>query len=220
MCGRFTLRTPAHRLAEAFGVRELPNLRPRYNIAPSQDVVAIRAADDGTRELVSLRWGLIPFWAKEAAIGNRMINARAETVAEKPAFRAAFRRRRCLVAADGFYEWQNTDGGAKQPYFIRLADDAPFAIAGLWERWSAPDGAAVESCTLITTDANDLLKPIHHRMPVILAPADHDAWLDAEAPSAAALLRPYPADEMVAYAIGPLVNDPRTDEPACIAPLG
>ena len=223
MCGRFTLRTPAHRLAEAFGVRELPNLRPRYNIAPSQDVVAIRAADDGTRELVLLRWGLIPFWAKEAAIGNRMINARAETVAEKPAFRAAFRRRRCLVAADGFYEWQNTDGGAKQPYFIRLADDAPFAIAGLWERWSAPDGAEVESCTLITTDANDLLKPIHHRMPVILAPAAHDAWLDPDEPPPAALeslLRPYPADEMVAYAIGPLVNDPRTDEPACIAPLG
>ena len=205
MCGRFTLRTPAHRLAEAFGVRELPNLRPRYNIAPSQDVVAIRAADDGTRELVLLRWGLIPFWA------------------EKPAFRAAFRRRRCLVAADGFYEWQNTDGGAKQPYFIRLADDAPFAIAGLWERWSAPDGAEVESCTLITTDANDLLKPIHHRMPVILAPAAHDAWLDPDEPPPAALeslLRPYPADEMVAYAIGRLVNDARTDEPACIAPLG
>ena len=219
MCGRFTLRTPAHRLAEAFGVRELPNLRPRYNIAPSQDVVAIRRAADG-RELVSLRWGLIPFWAKEAAIGNRMINARAETAAGKPAFRAAFRRRRCLVAADGFYEWQKTDGGPKQPYFIRLADDAPFAIAGLWERWSAPDGEAVESCTLLTTGANDLLRPIHDRMPVILAPAAYDAWLDAEAPSAEALLRPYPAGEMTAYAIGRLVNDPRTDAAACIAPLG
>ena len=220
MCGRFTLRTPAHRLAEAFGVRELPNLRPRYNIAPSQDVVAIRRAADG-RELALLRWGLIPSWAKQAAIGNRMINARAETVAEKPAFRAAFRHRRCLVAADGFYEWQKTDGGAKQPYYIRLADEAPFAIAGLWERWTPPDGDAVESCTLITTAANDLLKPIHDRMPVILAPADNDAWLDAEAPSAAlgSLLRPYPADEMAAHAIGRLVNDARTDEAACIAPL-
>ena len=218
MCGRFTLRTPAHRLAEAFGVRELPNLRPRYNIAPSQDVVAIRRAAEG-RELALLRWGLIPFWAKDAAIGNRMINARAETVAEKPAFRAAFRRRRCLIAADGFYEWRKTDGGAKQPYYIRLADDAPFAFAGLWERWAPPDDDAVESCTLITTAANDLLKPIHDRMPVILAPSDHDAWLDAEAPSAEALLRPYPADDMIAVPIGRLVNDPRSDEAACIAPL-
>ncbi len=218
MCGRFTLRTPAHRLAEAFGVRELPNLRPRYNIAPSQDVVAIRRAAEG-RELALLRWGLIPSWAKERSIGNRMINARAETVAEKPAFRAAFRRRRCLIATDGFYEWRKTDGGAKQPYYIRLADEAPFAFAGLWERWAPPDEDAVESCTLITTAANDLLKPIHDRMPVILAPFDHDAWLDAEAPSAEALLRPYPADDMIAYPIGRLVNDPRSDEAACIAPL-
>ncbi len=140
-------------------------------------------------------------------------------MAEKPAFRAAFRRRRCLVAADGFYEWRKTDGGAKQPYYIRLADEAPFAFAGLWERWAPPDDDAVESCTLITTAANDLLKPIHDRMPVIVAPSDHEAWLDAQAPSAEALLRPYPSDEMTAYAIGRLVNDPRTDEPACIAPF-
>ena len=224
MCGRFTLHTPAHRLAEAFGVGELPNLPPRYNIAPSQDVVAIRrAAGGGPRELVPLRWGLIPFWAKDPAIGNRMINARAETAAEKPAFRAAFRARRCLVVADGFYEWQKTTGGAKQPYYIRLKDDAPFAIAGLWERWSPPEGEAVESCALLTTAANDLLRPIHDRMPVILAPAAYDAWLEPAPLSTAvreALLRPYPADEMAAYAIGRLVNDPRTDEAACIAPLG
>ncbi len=223
MCGRFTLRTPAHRLAEAFGVRNLPNLAPRYNIAPSQDVAAVRRAEDGDgRELVLLRWGLVPYWAKDPAIGNRMINARAETVAEKPAFRAAFRRRRCLVAADGFYEWQKTADGKKQPWFIRLADDAPFAIAGLWERWKSPQGDAVESCTLITTEANETLGPIHDRMPVILAPDAWDAWLAPESASAGALtalLRPYTGDGLTAQPIGRLVNDPRSDEPACIAPL-
>ncbi len=223
MCGRFTLRTPTHRLAEAFGVRDLPNLAPRYNIAPSQDVAAVRRAEDGDgRELVLLRWGLVPYWAKEPAIGNRMINARAETVAEKPAFRAAFRRRRCLVAADGFYEWQKTADGKKQPWFIRLADDAPFAIAGLWERWKSPQGDAVESCTLITTEANETLEPIHDRMPVILAPDAWDAWLAPESASAGALtalLRPYTGDGLTAQRIGRLVNDPRSDEPACIAPL-
>ena len=223
MCGRFTLRTPAHRLAEAFGVCDLPNLAPRYNIAPSQDVAAVRRAEDGDgRELVLLRWGLVPYWAKDPAIGNRMINARAETVAEKPAFRAAFRRRRCLVAADGFYEWQKTADGKKQPWFIRLADDAPFAIAGLWERWKSPQGDAVESCTLITTAANETLGPIHDRMPVILAPDAWDAWLAPESASAGALtalLRPYTGDGLTAQRIGRLVNDPRSDEPACIAPL-
>ena len=224
MCGRFTLRTPAHRLAEAFGVRELPNLPPRYNIAPTQDVVAIRHAADGVgRRLVLLRWGLIPSWAKDLAVGNRMINARAESVTQKPAFRAAFHRRRCLVAADGFYEWQKAQDGKKQPYHIRLKDDAPFAIAGLWERWHAPTQEVVESCTLITTSANDLLMPIHDRMPVILPAADYDAWLDPDPPSAdelTALLRPYPSDEMTASPVDRLVNDPRNDAPACIAPPG
>ncbi len=220
MCGRFTLRTPAHALAEAFGVPERPNLAPRYNIAPTQAVAAVRRADGG-RELVMLRWGLIPAWAKDAVIGNRMINARAETVADKPAFRAAFRHRRCLIAADGFYEWRKTGGGAKQPYHIRLESGAPFAIAGLWERWRPPDGEAVESCTLITTAANALLAPIHDRMPVIVGPEDYDAWLDPEPPSAGALtalLRPYPADRMSAFAVSRVVNDPRNDTEACIAP--
>ncbi len=223
MCGRFTLRTPAHRLAEAFGVAALPNLAPRYNIAPTQDVVAIRHADAG-RELTMLRWGLIPGWAKDPAIGARMINARAETVAEKPSFRAAFRQRRCLVAADGFYEWRKTAEGPKapkQPYYIRLESDAPFAIAGLWERWRDPAGETVESCTLITTEANPALAPIHHRMPVILAAADYDAWLDPRPASAAALhdlLRPYPGAGMTAFPIGRHVNNVRNDDPGCIEP--
>ena len=224
MCGRFTLRTPAHRLAEAFGVDALPNLAPRYNIAPTQDVVAIRHADDG-RELTMLRWGLIPGWAKDPAIGARMINARAETVAEKPSFRAAFRQRRCLIAADGFYEWRTTaeaPKAPKQPYYIRLESDAPFAIAGLWERWRDPAGATIESCTLITTEANAVLAPIHHRMPVILAPADYDAWLEPRPASAAALhdlLRPYPGAAMTAIPIGRHVNNVRNDDPACIEAL-
>ena len=224
MCGRFTLRTPAHRLAEAFGVDALPNLAPRYNIAPTQDVVAIRRGDDG-RELAMLRWGLIPGWAKDPAIGARMINARAETVAEKPSFRAAFRQRRCLIAADGFYEWRKTaeaPKAPKQPYYIRLESDAPFAIAGLWERWRDPAGATVESCTLITTVANRELASIHHRMPVILAPADYDAWLEPRPASAAALhdlLRPYPGAAMTAIPIGRHVNNVRNDDPACIEAL-
>lgn len=224
MCGRFTLRTPAHRLAEAFGVDALPNLAPRYNIAPTQDVVAIRHADDG-RELTMLRWGLIPSWAKDPAIGARMINARAETVAEKPSFRAAFRQRRCLVVADGFYEWRKTADAPKapkQPYYIRLASGDAFAIAGLWERWRDPAGETVESCTLITTEANRELAPIHHRMPVIVSPADYDAWLEphpASAEALHALLRPYPGAEMTAFPIGRHVNNVRNDDPACIEAL-
>ncbi len=173
-----------------------------------------------------LRWGLVPHWARDAAIGNRMINARAETVAEKPAFRAAFRQRRCLIAADGIYEWRKAPDGAKQPYFIRRADDAPFAFAGLWERWRTPGdgthgGEPLETCAIITTEANQTLAPIHHRMPVILAADDHDAWLDPEPPSAAALtalLRPAPADAVIAQPVGRHVNNARNDDPACIAP--
>ena len=224
MCGRFTLRTPAHRLAEAFGVDALPNLAPRYNIAPTQDVVAIRHGGAG-RELTMLRWGLIPGWAKDPAIGARMINARAETVAEKPSFRAAFRQRRCLVAADGFYEWRKTaeaPKAPKQPYYIRLESDEPFAIAGLWERWRDPAGETVESCTLITTEANPELASIHHRMPVIVAAADYDAWLDPRPASADALhdlLRPYPGAEMTAFPIGRHVNNVHNDDPGCIEAL-
>ena len=174
------------------------------------------------RELVWLRWGLIPSWARDPAIGNRLINARAETVGEKPAFRAALRRRRCLIAADGFYEWQRA-GARKQPYFIRLRDDRPFAFAGLWESWEGADHSALETCTILTTDANEVMRPIHDRMPVILAPDDYARWLDPaiESPAPlAGLLRPYAADDLTASAVSPHVNSPAHEDPRCIEPAG
>ena len=176
MCGRFVLHTPAPQLAEIFGVEQTPELHGRFNIAPTQPVAVVRViregATPGSRELVNLRWGLIPPWADSPAIGNRMINARAESVAEKPAFRMAFRQRRCLVLADGFYEWRNS-GGKKQPYYLGLKDGKPFAFAGLWESWTAPDGEVIESCTIITTEANAAVEQVHSRMPVILDAKDY-----------------------------------------------
>ncbi len=217
MCGRFTLHTEAGRLARQFVVQLDLDLAPRYNIAPSQDVLAIRQGPAG-REAVMLHWGLVPFWAREVKTGYRMINARAETVAQKPAFRAAYRRRRCLVPADGFYEWRSGPRG-KQPCHITLADGAPFAIAGLWERWEG-DGT-LESCTLIVTAANALVEPIHDRMPVILDPADYGAWLDpaTEPGVLGALLRPYPPQGMCAHPVSTRVNNPRNDDPACLEPV-
>ena len=221
MCGRFTLRAPASTVADEFKVLDVPPLAPRFNIAPTQPVAAVRlAAESGQRQLVRLKWGLVPPWAKDPAIGNRLINARAESVAEKPAFRAAFRRRRCLVVADGFYEWQRS-GGRKQPYFIRLRDDRPFAFAGLWEFWEGPEHSALETCTLITTGPNELMEPIHNRMPVILAPDDYDRWLDPaiqEPDALRPLLRPYPTSAMLALPVSPHVNNPRNDDAECIAP--
>jgi putative SOS response-associated peptidase YedK len=226
MCGRFTLRSSEGAVAEEFGLLVGPesgDWRPRYNIAPSQPVAVVRASPvaHGAHELVRLRWGLIPAWAKDAKIGNRLINARADSIADKPAFRAAFRRRRCLVVADGFYEWRQA-GKQRQPYFVHLQDDRPFAFAGLWESWEGPAHAAIESCTIVTTDANDLLRPIHDRMPVVLAPADCARWLDpAVVPpeSLAALLRPYPSGRMQLHAVGPLVNSPTHDDPRCVEPI-
>ena len=211
-------------VAEQFALFEVPPFTPRFNIAPSQPVPVVRLAPQQPqpqRELVWLRWGLIPSWAKDPAIGNRMINARAETVAEKPAYRAALRRRRCLVAADGFYEWQRT-GGRKQPYFIHMRDDRPFAFAGLWEAWEGPDQSAIESCTLLTTEPNELVRPIHNRMPVILAPDDYDRWLDPavqKPEQLAPLLGPYPSDEMTADPVSTFVNSPANDGPQCIEPV-
>ena len=229
MCGRFTLRSPAGVVAEQFALFEVPPFAPRFNIAPSQPVPVVRLALRGPqpqRELVWLRWGLVPGWAKDPAIGNRMINARSETVADKPAFRTALRRRRCLVAADGFYEWQRplpkAAGRRKQPYFIRLRDDRPFALAGLWELWEGPDHSHVESCTLLTTEPNELIRPIHNRMPVILAVDDYPRWLDPaiEKPEPLApLLRPYPSDQMTAYPVSTLVNSPANDDPRCVEPV-
>ncbi len=222
MCGRFTLFDTAASLAEAFEVAEVPSLSPRYNIAPSQAVAAVRIPPSGgAREVVLLRWGLIPSWAKDPSLGDRMINARAETAAGKPAFRSAIRRRRCLVPASGFYEWKRTNG-RKQPYYIRRPDGKPFAFAGLWETWEGPGQAAVESCTILTTSANELLLPIHDRMPVIVSPADYDLWLcpqvrDPE--ELARLFRPCPPEEVTAFPVGTAVNNPKTDSPQLIEPL-
>ena len=217
MCGRYTLSAPAGDLAQLFGVSEedLP-LQPRYNVAPTQEVAAV-LADGGGRRLEMLRWGLIPSWAKDPGIGARMINARAETVPEKPSFRKAFKERRCLIPADGFYEWQKTNGG-KQPFYIRMQDGSPFAFAGLWETWNGDEGE-LRTCTIITTAPNELTGEIHNRMPVILDPEDHDLWLDPDFDQKdplAELLRPYPADLMEAYPVSRLVNSPRNDDERCI----
>jgi putative SOS response-associated peptidase YedK len=222
MCGRFTLFDSSASLAEGFGLGEAPSFSPRYNIAPSQEVAAVRIPPEGSvRELALLRWGLIPSWAKDPTIGNRMINARSETAAEKPSFRAAIRRRRCLVPANGFYEWKRTNG-RKQPYFIGMRDRKIFGFGGIWESWEGGGGKAVLSCALLTTGPNDLLRPIHDRMPVIIAPRDFDLWLSPEGldPKAIApLFRPYPPEEMTAYPVRTAVNNPKTDTPDLIEPL-
>ncbi len=196
----------------------LPNLRARYNVAPTQQVPIVRRAPaNGERELTQVRWCLIPFWARKATLGARMINAPAEGIADKPAFRAAFKSRRSLIPADGFYEWQATPGG-KVPWRITLKDGEPFAFAGLWERWEkAPDGVPVESCTIITTSANQLVRRLHDRMPVILAPGDYAAWLGEDtAREVSELLRPYPSEAMRAYRVSTAVNRVKNEGPECI----
>jgi len=222
MCGRFTLTSPAETVAELFELDAAISLTPRYNIAPTQSVAVVRAADDrSARRLAQLHWGLIPSWAKDSSIGSRMINARAETVAERPSFRSAFRRRRCLIVADGFYEWQKL-GTRKQPHYIHVADRKPFAFAGLWEHWEDPGGAPIDSCTIITTEPNEMMAEIHNRMPVILCPSDYGLWLDPDMQdpeNVRSLLRAYPAEEMFAYAVSTHVNKPSNDVPACIEPL-
>ena len=218
MCGRYTLKTPTNVLAEWFEIEESPSsLTSSYNIAPTQKVAAVVEEDD-KRKLEMFHWGLIPSWAKDPAIGNKMINARAETVSEKPSFRSAFKKRRCLILADGFYEWQKTDNG-KQPYHVRMEDGSPFAFAGLWETWKNDE--EIRSCAIITTEANDLMGEIHHRMPVILPPENYDLWLDPdfdEKEPLTSLLRPYPDEAMEAYPVSRKVNRPANDEPGCIEP--
>jgi putative SOS response-associated peptidase YedK len=205
MCGRYTLRVAPGELAELFDVITSIDWAPRYNIAPTQTVAAVRANRDGKgRELALLKWGLIPSWAKDAKIGSSLINARTETVAEKPAFRSAFRKKRCLIAVDGFYEWQAIAGQkTKQPYFIAVKDVPVFAFAGLAEHWTSPEGTPVDTCTIITTSANSLMQPIHNRMPVIVDPDDYDAWLDPDrqAPQEVLpILKQFPAGRMRAVA--------------------
>ena len=223
MCGRFTLRTSTSALAEQFGALAVDIFAPRFNVAPSQPVLVVRLRPDAVipqKELVSLRWGLIPGWAQDPAIGNRTINARSETVADKPAFRAAFRRRRCLVPADGFFEWRR--GKTKQPFFIQMADERPFAMAGLWESWEGPDHSLIESCTILTTVPNALMEPIHDRMPVILPPECCDEWLDAslaDPESLKHLLVPFDAEAMKVCPVSSYVNRPTNEGPECIVPI-
>ena len=224
MCGRFTQRLSWAELHELMDLIGAPlNLQPRYNIAPSQDVAVLRATANG-RRLSMLRWGLIPAWAKDPAIGHKLINARAETAAEKPSFRTAFRHRRCLIPADGFYEWQRRTG-TRQPWLFTLRNGAPFAFAALWERWTVPDGAVlsgslsqrspgdtVETCTILTTAANDAVAPIHGRMPVILPPDAYGPWLSGDDIP----LAPYPAHDMTAHPVSTHVNRPANDDPRCV----
>ena len=239
MCGRYTLISSQGKIQGAFDVKlvgfEWITHFPRYNIAPSQGVLVVVNSPDQTPEDIEpsqtisrgarvadlFRWGLIPFWAKDPAIGNRMINARAETLAEKPAFRTCLRKKRCLVIADGFYEWR-ANAGKKVPMRITLKSGEPFAFAGLWDEWKAPTGEPVRSCTIITTTPNELIADIHNRMPVILESDAEKVWLDPDVENAGlltSLLTPYPADGMMAYQVLPLVNSPKNDIPECIAPV-
>lgn len=225
MCGRFTIKTPQHELVAQFEVEEVAaEPEPaRYNVAPSQPVPVVRLTSDGTRRLERVRWGLIPFWARDAKIGYRTINARAETVATAPAFRGAFTRRRCLVLADGFYEWKK-QGRARFAHWIRRKDGRPFAMAGLWERWKGEKkdlDPPLQTCTIITTDANEVVAPVHDRMPVILDAGDVARWLDLDEQRPDALLpllRPCAGGLLESIPVGAFVNDVRHEGEACIAP--
>jgi putative SOS response-associated peptidase YedK len=211
MCGRYAQRTDAKKLAKEFKVAEVPSVEPRYNIAPTQEILAVSETDDG-REMRFFKWGLVPSWAKDTSMGARLINARSETVAEKPAFRQAFKQRRCIIPADGFYEWQRAEG-RKQPFFFRMRDERLFGFAGLWERWEGEGGEVVNSCAILTTEANEVLRPVHDRMPVILHPEDYELWLDGDARKLDLVkqtLRPYQAREMLGYLVGASVNNPRS----------
>ncbi len=217
MCGRFTLTQSPDAIAQAFGI-EVPNFPPRYNIAPSQPVgVVVPPAGQQKRQFRLMQWGLIPSWAKDPSIGSKLINARSETVHEKPSFRSAFKHRRCLIAADGFYEWQKTGNGRKQPFYFSMKDRVVFAFAGLWESWQD-----IETCTILTTSANELLKPIHERMPVIVKPEDYGVWLDPTVQQAdilSPIFEPFPFDKMVATSVSTAVNTPSNDSELCIQPL-
>ncbi|MBI5825705.1 MAG: SOS response-associated peptidase [Chloroflexi bacterium] len=222
MCGRFTLTVNPAELQDAFGDFIFPNqFAPRFNIAPSQPVLAI--PNDAKNKADFFSWGLIPSWSKDPTIANRLINARGETIAEKPSFRGGFKYKRCLIPADGFYEWKAQGGEkTKVPYFIHMKDRQPFAFAGLWDEWRSPDGGTLLTCTIITTEPNELMATLHNRMPVILDQKDYEQWLDAAPQTPERLLpliKPFPADKMSAYAVSTLVNKPGNDRPECVVPL-
>jgi putative SOS response-associated peptidase YedK len=208
MCGRFAQRSPAKKIAKQFKVEEVPPLAERYNVAPAQMILGIREEGDA-REATFFKWGLVPRWAKDPSIGNKLINARSETVEEKPSFREAFRRRRCIIPADGFYEWKR-EAGRKQPFFFKLKDERPFGFAGLWDRWEGEGGQVINSCTILTTEANGVLRPVHDRMPVILHPEDYELWLEGgERALLRELLRPYPEEEMTGHPVSSSINSPQ-----------
>lgn len=221
MCGRYTRISPPAVLEELFGVPIDFDLKPHYNIAPTQSVLAVRVSEKDEKEAVSLRWGLIPPWAKDEKMGYKTFNARGETVAEKPSFRSAFKRKRCLVIADGFFEWKR-DGKQKHPFLIKMRDEKPFAFAGLWENWKNPKGESVQSCTIVTTEPNKLMGKIHDRMPVILSPRDFELWLNTEEKNlekAKKLIRPFPVNPMTSHPVSDIVNSSRNNSPDCIKPL-
>ncbi len=221
MCGRFTLTVNPAELQDTFTDYIFPTrYAPRFNIAPSQPILAIPNDEKNTADFFI--WGLIPMWAKDPSIGNRLINARGETIAEKPSFRGSFKHKRCLVLADGFYEWKTNAGKkTKTPYFIHMKDRKPFAFAGLWDSWEGSDGSSVKTCTIITTEPNELMESLHNRMPVILHPRDYGKWLDTSPQTPENLLpliKPYPADFMSAYPVSTLVNKPDNDSPQLVVP--
>ena len=223
MCGRFAFYSPHEAVVRLFGVADAPQVEPRYNIAPTQFIAAVRADQAGDRSLAMLYWGLVPSWAREKSIGARMINARAETLGEKPSFRAAYKRRRCLVLADGWYEWQRS-GAVKQPYYIGFANREPFGMAGLWESWRDPaSGEPLESCCIVTVPASPELEHVHHRMPVIIAEAQRDEWL--QSPDGAAgvpgkLLAPWARGGLEVRPVSRRVNDARNQGADLLDPLG
>ena len=224
MCGRYELHSSPAAIALAFGLAHPPYVDPHYNIAPTNDVPIVRTGNDGQRELVRMRWGLVPRWAKDPSIGARMINARGETLAEKQSFRTAYRRHRCLLPADGFYEWRAVahvpgDTPRRQPQHIGMADGSLFGLAGIYERWLSEEGEVLDSCAIVTTDANALLMPIHDRMPLIVAPGHYARWLDPANADVADLIAPYPSEAMAYYPVSTRVNSVRHDDASLIEPV-
>ncbi len=221
MCGRFALVTEKKILEMLYGLELRGDLQPRYNIAPSQAILTLRQSPQhGNKEFIYLKWGLVPFWAKDSSIGSRMINARSETAPAKPSFRDAFKKRRLLIPVSGFFEWKKEEGGGKQPYYISRKDRQPFSLAGLWERWEKGENP-LQTSTILTTESNSLLAPLHNRMPVIISSQDIECWLDPQSDPAAlsGLLKPYPAEELTAYPVSHEVNKPVNNNPGLLKPV-
>lgn len=220
MCGRFVLESAPEQLMKVYRLSSPPDISPRYNISPSQKVAVVRQHNSGDRELSLLQWGLIPSWSKDPTIGYKMINARSETVHEKPSFKQAFHSRRCIIPASGFYEWEKS-GKDKIPHYIHLREGNVMSLAGLWERWKSPDGVELQTCTILTTSANSLIKKLHDRMPVILHSEEFDLWLNKDVDDVkqlSELFHPYPSDQLTEYVVDKEVNSPRKDSPECIIP--